>query len=60
MSKKKAEAKPRPPLEKEAVLAAEVVPTPENAPHLRVVWMRRPFQLQSGPVFVDARRLSAA
>lgn len=60
MSKKKAETKPRPPLEKDAVLAAEVVPTSENASCLQVVWMRRPFQRQSGPVVVDARRLRAA
>lgn len=60
MSNKKAEAKPRSTLEKDAVLAAEVVPTSENASYLQVVWLRRPFQRQSGPVFVDARRLRAA
>lgn len=42
---------------KAQLLAAVVSPSRENAAHLRVVWLRPPFQSRARPVAVDVRLL---
>jgi hypothetical protein len=42
---------------RDAALAAEVKPSAENAPFVRVLWCRRPWALAAGPLLVDVRLL---
>lgn len=46
-------------MQRDGVLTAEVSPSAENAPFLRVAWVRRPFASEFGPVVFDVRRLPA-
>lgn len=44
-------------LSKDDLIDAEVSPTPENAPYLRVIWARPLFELVPRAVVFDVRRL---
>lgn len=42
------------------VMQAQAAPTAQNAPYLRVMFMRPAFELHTRPLLVDLRRLPSA